>query len=135
MLRPLPQTSRSYVRKRSMAPHRNGPFLHVVSTFRIFRTSRHYLVDSLDFHLHRSSSFVSRFQFPIGLCCRSRLWIPFLFPFLRVQLATNEWIPSTSVLEGVVILTRNPELDDPPSGSTATAAATPGKEESKGAQD
>lgn len=42
------------------------------------------------------------------------------------QLATNEWIPSTSVLEGVVILTRNPELDDPPSA---------GKEESKGAKD
>ncbi|CAM9663790.1 unnamed protein product, partial [Ectocarpus sp. 6 AP-2014] len=32
----------------------------------------------------------------------------------RAELATNEWIPSSNVLEGVVILTRNPELDDPP---------------------
>lgn len=46
-----------------------------------------------------------------------------------LQLATNEWIPSTNVLEGVVILTRNPELDDPPAGAAA------GKEESKGATD
>ncbi|CAN0369220.1 unnamed protein product, partial [Ectocarpus sp. 12 AP-2014] len=30
----------------------------------------------------------------------------------RAELATNEWIPSSNVLEGVVILTRNPELDD-----------------------
>lgn len=47
-------------------------------------------------------------------------------------MATNEWIPSTNVLEGVVILTRNPELDDPPAGAAASAA---GKEESKGATD
>lgn len=47
--------------------------------------------------------------------------------YLKTQkLATNEWIPSSNVLEGVVILTRNPELDDRP----ATA-----KEDSKGAKD
>ncbi|CAM9644994.1 unnamed protein product [Scytosiphon promiscuus] len=51
----------------------------------------------------------------------------------RAELATNEWIPSSSVLEGVVILTRNPELDDPPAGAAAGAAG--GKQESKGATD
>eukprot|EP00903_Cladosiphon_okamuranus_P015551 g14356.t1 len=54
----------------------------------------------------------------------------------RAELATNEWIPSSNILEGVVILTRNPELDDPPAGAGAgAAAAAGGKEESKGATD
>ncbi|CAM9429485.1 unnamed protein product [Ectocarpus sp. 12 AP-2014] len=39
----------------------------------------------------------------------------------RAELATNEWIPSSNVLEGVVILTRNPELDDPPAAAAAAA--------------
>ncbi|CAB1108308.1 unnamed protein product [Ectocarpus sp. CCAP 1310/34] len=53
----------------------------------------------------------------------------------RAELATNEWIPSSNVLEGVVILTRNPELDDPPAAAAPAAEGGVGKEESKGATD
>lgn len=70
---------------------------------------------------------------------------PFALSLFVLQLATNEWIPSTSVLEGVVILKRNPELDEPaatpaPSAGAAGAgvdggAVGSGTEESKGSKD
>lgn len=55
----------------------------------------------------------------------------------RAELATNEWIPTTSVLEGVVILARNPELDEPAPAAAPTggSGSSGGTEETKGSTD